>query len=272
MRITEAPEGLDEKAYESRMIQILNAAVREGQTPDGLVINHITRYICRLNPSERTDLENQFMRQLQRVCLVTDLNDATQAATFGALINRKQGEPDLLPFYVNTVCRKPSERWRSNEIRLMQNRSCSKTPPAVSVDVVSIIPGPVVDLEPKYVVFLHGIERVEPTGRRDANTARMYIFVPARNIDTLVLQNGRSMRGMRVEGRLKGQVMCNVIVDHDDLIAILPLKKVSEEGYHDAGETCRRRLSSQPTTTMMPLLLVFSILFLAVAVWMAYRR
>lgn len=264
MRTTDAPEGLDTKSYNTRVIQILNAA-NEGQGLDGMVLNHITRYICRLNPSERTDLENQFMNKLQRVCLFTDLNDATQAAAITALASRKVGEPDPLPFYVNAVCRKPSNTWRPNEVRVMQNRSCPKLPSTVRIDVLSILPGPVT-LELQYLVFLNSQQRVEPTGQREGPTALMYMFNPARDIDSLILQNNRGMRGVKLEGRLKGQVVCNVPIDHDELIAIVPLGTATQEGYQTAPR--QSTVDAGPS----PCLLFLALLLLMLAIWLYMKR
>lgn len=247
------------------MIALLNDAA-EGKKLDGMVLNHITRYICRLNPSERTDLEKQFMRQLQRVCLFTDLNDTSQSAAIAALVNRKVGEPDNMPFFINTICRKPSHTWRPNEVRLMQNRTCSKTPPAVTVDVVSVIPGRV-DLEPQYVVFLNGQQRVEPTGKRDGKTATMYIFDPPQDVDTAVIQNKRGMRSVRLEGRLKNRVVCDVSVDHDELIAIVSLGATPKEGYTSEGCQRRRRYSAHS-----PWLFIFAGTLLIVAVFLLMKK
>lgn len=243
MRTSDAPEGLDAKSYATRMIQLLNDGA-EGKELDGMVLTHITRYICRLSPAERSDLENQFMQKLQRVCLFTDLNDASQAAALSALSNRKIGEPDPLPFYIDAICRKSPNVWRPNEVRVMQNRMCQPPSIPVRLDTLSILPGNVT-LEPHFIVFLNGGQRVEPRDRRIGMTAWLFQFSPPREIDTVIMQNGRGMRGVRIEGRLKRQVACNVTIEHDELIAIVALGGSStQEGYRPPVSSPAPRISA----------------------------
>ena len=270
MRSTEAPAGMTAAQYTQLLQQLVSAGAGPTTT-----INDLTAYICGLDPTDVTDLERRFSERFGRSndCLFTELNDRRQQSALRDAARRMPGEPDLRPLMANLVCRKPSTEWRANEYALMQTQACPSGPWPVEelVDAVAITRADAADRDLS-AFFLAGLQRVAPsTTEHTPPGTSTFGFAPAMRIDTVVLRGMRSLRGARVEVRLRSAVVATHRVDTDELVVIIPLHSAAAptaEGF----TSCRppsarpRRCGGRPTAArpiVVLMLLLLPLLVLA---------
>lgn len=209
------PQGMDANKYG----QLLNQFI-EGTNKDKLMKNHITRYICSVNPSDRTEAEKQMLAANKRFCFITEVDDATQQKMIRETTDeRPPDQPDMLPFHQDMVCRVPSEQWKSNIQMFMSNRTCNKPKTFVTIDTVRIRHK--MQEDPEWIVFLLDDNRVDFSNQRHALNSLMYTFDEPVRIDTVSLMVKSGIKGAIIEARLKNNLVSRHTVTHNNQIVIV---------------------------------------------------
>lgn len=230
------PHGMDANKYG----QLLNQFI-EGANQDKLMKNHITRYICSVNPSDRTEAEKQMLSVNKRFCFITEVDDATQQKMIRETTQeRLPDQPDMLPFHLDMVCRVPSEQWKHNIQMFMGNRTCNKSKVFVTIDTVRIRHK--MHEDPEWIVFLLDDNRVDFSHQRNALNSIMYTFDEPVRIDTMSLMVKGGIKGAIVEARLKNNIVSRHTVSHNNQIVIVHFthEKNTVESYERGKNTQTR--------------------------------